>query len=445
MKRKRNLKKKVRKLVHLTIILIISLVTIIFGSKILLSKESTFPQNHPKLDVMKELLSYNLGEKINEKFLQWVKKQYGEKTLNELYEYLKNDAYQEKIWHNITNYSLKVLMDQYNKIYENKSNVQEIQTSGKDITLSFVGDISLADNWYIIPKYEEQNKKVYGILSEDVVNIMKKSDIMVANNEFTVSNRGEKMPGKYYTFRAKPERLKIYEEMGVDLVTLANNHVYDFGKTAFYDMLDSLEEYKIPYVGAGRNIEEAKRPYYFIANGYKIAFVNATRAEKLILTPEATETEGGVLRCYDPTTFIKVIEEAKKQSDYVIALVHFGKEDSTELEKVQVDTSKQYIDAGADIIIGSHAHILQGIDFYKEKAIIYNLGDFIFNHETKDTAIFQLKITNDGEFQYKMIPCHQKDEYTKKLDGDESQRVLNKLQNLSPNIIINSDGTFLQK
>ena len=81
---------------------------------------------------------------------------------------------------------------------------------------------------------------------------------MVANSEFTVSNRGTKMAGKQYTFRAKPERLTIYDEMGVDLVTLANNHVYDFGRDAFLDMLDSFDKYEIPRIGAGKNIEEGE-------------------------------------------------------------------------------------------------------------------------------------------------------------------------------------------
>jgi poly-gamma-glutamate synthesis protein (capsule biosynthesis protein) len=319
-------------------------------------------------------------------------------------------------------------------------------TNGKkeEITLSFVGDVSLADNWYIMPEYDKRNKKVYGILSEEVVQIMTSSDIMVANNEFTISNRGSKMPNKYYTFRGKPERLNIYKEMGVNLVTLANNHIYDYGKTAFNDAIDALNEYDIPYIGAGKNIEEAKEPFYYIINGYKIGFVNATRAEKYILTPEATETSGGVLRCYDPTTFLKVIEETKKNSDFVIALVHWGKEDSSELEQVQLDTSKKYIEAGADLIVGTHAHTLQGIDFYNNKAIVYNIGDFIFNHETKDTGIFQLKIDNDGNFKYYFLPCKQKDKYTSLLTDVEMTRVLNKMRNLSPNITITETGEFYQ-
>jgi poly-gamma-glutamate synthesis protein (capsule biosynthesis protein) len=125
-----------------------------------------------------------------------------------------------------------------------------------------------------------------------------------------------------------------------------------------------------------------------------------------------------------------------------VALVHWGKEDSTVLEDVQIETSKLYIDAGADLIVGSHAHILQGIDFYKGKAIVYNLGDFIFNHETKDTAIFQLKVNDDGSFEYYFIPCRQDDKYTYLLEGNEKLRVLNNIRGLSTNTIIEDSGKF---
>lgn len=402
-------------------------------------------QKLSKEEIITNLLTYKLEDNINEKFLNWIATNYSLDTLEKLEKYLETSEYNSNIWHQLTSNSLIVLLDRYNNVTSNR--IKELtskQTNG-EVILSFVGDVSLADDWYIMPKYDERGKKIYGILSEKVVNIMTSSDIMVANNEFTISNRGEKMPNKYYTFRASPERLSIYKEMGVNLVTLANNHIYDYGIDAFNDALDSLEQYNIPYIGAGRNIEEAKEPFYYIINGYKIGFVNATRAEKYILTPEATDTTGGVLRCYDPTTFINVIEETKKNSDFVIALVHWGKEDSSDLEQVQLDTSKQYINAGADLIVGTHAHTLQGIDFYNDKAIVYNIGDFIFNHETKDTGIFQLKINNDGTFKYYFLPCKQQDKYTYLLADQEKARVLTKMQNLSPNITINDDGEFYQK
>lgn len=431
---------KRKKLLIISIPTLIIFIFIIFTSS---NKNEPFHHISKKQlykDTVTNILSYSL-ENIDENFLAWVNQEYSYEVLAKLEKNLKENTYTPNTWHQLTSNSLIVLQDKYNNITSSK--IRELTSKkNNEVTLNFIGDVSLADNWYIMPKYDERGKKIHGILSPEVVNTIKSADIGVANNEFTISDRGTKMPKKYYTFRGSPNRLSIYEEMGINLLTLANNHIYDFGETAFNDSIDTLTQYNIPYIGAGKNIEEAKEPFYYIVNGYKIAFVNATRAEKFILTPEATQTTGGILRCYDPTTFINVISEAKKQSDFVIALIHWGKEDSSQLEQVQIDTSKQYIDAGADLIVGTHAHTLQGIDFYNNKAIIYNLGDFIFNNETKDTAIFTLKIDNDGNFKYYFIPCLEKEEYTSLLTGTEKERVLNKIRNLSPNITINKDGEF---
>ena len=440
MKKKR--KRKLKLWVKIVLFIIILILELIFSPFLFNYKSKTNPKimNKKQKENLTETIYNKIeDENITKEFIEWISDNYGEKNLSKLDDLLNDNEYDTKIWHEITGNSYIVLQDLYTKKYDNMNNVKIIKTK-ETSTLSFIGDVSLADNWYIMPKYDERNKGIYGILSEDVVKIMTESDLMIANNEFTVSDRGEKMPGKYYTFRASPKRLKIYQDLGVDLVTLANNHVYDFGKIAFYDMIDSFNEYKIPYIGAGKNIEEAKKPYYFIVNGYKISFVNATRAEKIILTPEATEDEGGVFRCYDPTNFINVIKQEKEVSDYVVALIHYGKEDSHELEDVQIESSKQYIDAGADVIVGTHAHVLQGIEFYKDKPIIYNLGDFIFNDETKDTGIFQIKLNNDGNMEYYFIPALEQDEYTKLLVGEERGRVINNMNSWSINANINSEG-----
>lgn len=206
--------------------------------------------------------------------------------------------------------------------------VESGDTSKPDqaFTISIVGDISLADNWKIMPWYDSRGKGVSGILSDEVLKIMRESDFMVANSEFAVSNRGTPIPGKQYTFRAKPERLAIYGEMGVDLVTLANNHVYDFGPLAFSDMLDSFEAIKMPYVGAGRNLAGAKKPYYLtLPSGYRVAFVNATRAEKWgIDTPGATATTSGVLLCYDPPPNSLILSRKRKPTTITSSLLFTG-------------------------------------------------------------------------------------------------------------------------
>lgn len=433
--KKRKLRKSVRDM-----ILMILLVCIMF----LFYKVETRPlkkKTVPKEPTFLEQVSKKL-EAIDFNFLEWIDEEYPDSFKKMLT--LLEEPYTENMWHQATGYSYQVLQDFYQKKYDSMNNVTILESHNLS-TLSFVGDVSLADNWFIMPKYDQRGKGVYGILSEDTVKVMKDSDLMVVNSEFTVSERGSAMRGKQYTFRAHPSRLKIYEEMGVDLVTLANNHVYDFGRDAFLDMLDAFDEIKMPRIGAGRNLEEAMKPYYFIINGYKFAFLNATRAEKYILTPGATETSEGVFRCYDRTNLIQQIQKVKEESDYVVTIIHFGKEGYHTLEEEQIASSKAYIEAGSDVIVGHHAHVLQGVEFYQHKPIIYNLGNFIFNSETIDTAIFQIQVNDNGEFMYSMIPALQKNEYTSLLTGEEKQRVIHLLNSWSINAHINEDGKILEK
>ena len=440
MKRKK-IKKKPIIIITLIILVIIVFVQIknIKNEKI----EEKEEIKEEKVDLVNEIYNRLIDINIEKDFLIWINEKYPN-SLQVIKDYLNNKEYNPNVWHLATGYSYIVLNDLYKDLYNNSNNIKVIDSKETSI-LSFVGDVSLADNWYIMPEYDKRNKNVLGILSESVLNIMKNSELMVANSEFTVSNRGTAMKGKQYTFRAKPERLKIYDEMGVDLVTLANNHTYDFGKDAFLDMLDAFEKYNIPHIGAGHNLKEASEPYYFIINGYKFGFLNATRAEKYILTPGATETTEGVFRCYDPTNMINKIKEVKNNSDYVIAIIHFGKEGSHELEKEQVTSAKQYIDAGADVIIGHHAHVLQGFEFYKDKPIVYNLGDFIFNGNTEDTAIFQIKLEKNGEMSYYIIPALQKNKYTDILNGSEKERIIKNLNNWSVNAHIDLNGLITKK
>jgi len=307
-------------------------------------------------------------------------------------------------------------------------------------TISFTGDISLADNWHIAPKYDERGG-ITGILGDTMLETMRNSDFLVVNSEFTVSNRGTALPGKMYTFRAKPERLAIYHEMGVDLADLANNHVYDYGKDAFLDMLDAFDEYQVPHIGAGKNLEEAKKPYFVTIGDFKFAFVAATRAEKNVMTPEATETNPGTFWCYDPTEMIELIKSLKDQVDFVIPVIHFGRENSHDLEKAQVDSARAYIDAGAAMVVGHHAHNLQGVEIYNGKPIIYNLGNFLFNNLDTDTALFQVKMDQDGNMEYYILPALQTNYQTILLDdGAKKQQIIDDINSWSINAHLDETG-----
>ncbi|MFY9612117.1 MAG: CapA family protein, partial [Tissierellaceae bacterium] len=279
-----------------------------------------------------------------------------------------------------------------------------------DFVLSFAGDINFDENWATMKYYNTAENGIYDCISPELIELMKEADIMCLNNEFTYSTGGTPLKGKAYTFRAHPSRVEILKEMGVDIVSLANNHAYDYGPQSLIDTMATLKEAGISYVGAGHNIDEAMEPAYFEVDGKTIAYVAPSRAEKNKMTPQATMDSPGILRCYDTELFVETIKEAKINADYVIAYVHWGTEYSYELEEVQLSTGREYLDAGADIIIGAHPHILQGIEYYNGKPIVYSLGNYWFNNKDIDTILLNIHFYGDDteeSIELEIIPAIQ--------------------------------------
>lgn len=313
-----------------------------------------------------------------------------------------------------------------------------------DITICFSGDISLADDAVTIKQWKNSENDLSKCISPELLEIMNAADVMCVNNEFTFSTRGKPMEGKAYTFRANPERVSLLSEMGVDLALLANNHVFDYGKESILDTFDTLESAGIAYFGAGKNLSEAMQPHYVEIDGITIAFVAASRAEKYKMTPQATETEPGILRCYDTELFLEVIKEADANADIVLACVHWGTEYSTVLEEVQLTTGKLYLDAGADAIIGSHSHCLQGMEFYDGKPIVYSLGNFWFNHRDLDTMLVEIRITGEREnpqLEVVVIPALQKNYKTTILtEQKDKEELYEYLESISINVEISENG-----
>ena len=321
-----------------------------------------------------------------------------------------------------------------------------------DFTLGFAGDICLADNY--IPMQHLQamgSENISDGIDPRYIEIMRGMDLMWINNEFVYSRRGAPLPTKAWTFCGDPDNVSYLKDLGVDIVGLANNHTFDFGEESFLDTLETLEKAEIPYVGAGRNIERAAAPVYLEAGGFTIAYVAASRAEYTIYTPEATETEPGILWCYDYARFLESIREAAANADYVIALPHWGVEHSTVLEDEQISGAHACIDAGADAVIGAHPHILQGIEYYEGKPILYSLGNFWFDGYDIDTMVAQLRIKGkraegeaplkDAEVELKLYPGTQSGVYTGLADTEEwKSRILLDLEGISVNVRIDEEG-----
>ena len=330
------------------------------------------------------------------------------------------------------------------QVTEDTTETEIVDLHEYDFTLCFAGDISLDESAVTTAKLDSSENGIYDCISPELIQIMQDADIMCLNNEFTYSMNGSPMPSKMYTFRANPSRVSVLQEMGVDIVTLANNHVYDYGKQALLDTFTTLKDAGIDYFGAGENLEEAMKPVYYEIDGKTIAFVGASRAEKYKLTPQATETDPGILRCYDTELFLEVIREADANADFVIAVVHWGTEYSYDLESVQLSTGKEYLDAGADAIIGGHSHCLQGMEYYDGKPIIYSLGNYWFNSKTLDSMLIKLHFSGDdngGGLEVSVVPAIQKGAKTQIVtEAEEEERIYSFLEGISVNVEIDENG-----
>lgn len=389
------------------------------------------------------------GYLVDESFLMWLSRQYGEECIYQLADAVIEETQNVEKWYEITGKSIHVLWMEYCEhtgfqSYALENVYQKECADSSQVVMDFTGDINLSEGWSTTKYMELRANGIADCMSEALLAEMRGADILMINNEYTYSTRGTPLEGKAYTFRANPERVEELKKLGTDVVSLANNHVYDYGADALVDTLETLENAEIPYVGAGRNITDAKKPVSFIANGRKITIVSATQIERSTnYTKEATEDSPGVLKTLNPDKFISVIESVRKNSDYVIVFVHWGTEGTNNYGSDQVTLGQQFIDAGADVIIGGHTHCLQGFEYYKGKPIIYSLGNFWFNDKKLDTGLSQVVIhTDTNEIDFRFLPCIQQGCITSLVeDTTEKQRILDFMQQISaPGVVVDSEG-----
>lgn len=365
------------------------------------------------------------------------------------------------------------------KIYAMKS------SSPDTITLAFAGDILFDPAYAVMAKLKQRGGRMEDGISEELLARMRSADIFMVNNEFTYSNGGTPTEGKQYTFRAAPESVSYLEDMGADVVSLANNHVYDYGESALIDTLKTLEDKGIPYVGAGRNLEEASKPVSFIVNDTKITILSATQIERQDHpdTKGATESSAGTFRCWNPDRLIEAVALARQNSDYVIVYIHWGTENTTEIDWAQRDQAKMIAEAGADLIVGDHPHCLQPLAYVNDVPVIYSLGNFWFNSRQVDTCLLEVEFRTvsatdsadmsglepadaagqeqadltggqpgnasvGGQRQkpvVRIVPAIQKDCYTSQLHDAEQKRVIDHLNGISANAYLDEDGMMHPK
>lgn len=267
-----------------------------------------------------------------------------------------------------------------------------------DITLSFAGDVMLANfkNEKIsggFNEYAEREKPSY--FFEKVSSVFKKDDFTVVNleNVFTDNDleEVEKDHDPAYWFRSKTSNTKILTAGGIEGVSLANNHTGDYGNKGYSDTINAVKKAGIEYGTFGKTM-------YYEKNGFKIAVICC-----------------GLWGASNTSAIISQIRAEEKKTDYQIIYFHGGKERIYEPEEWKVKACRSLIDNGAELVIGNHPHVLQPREIYKDKEIVYSLGNFCFGGNRKPlnrTIIYQMKLTVENETLIlrdsasKIIPCY---------------------------------------
>lgn len=315
--------------------------------------------------------------------------------------------------------------------------------SGETVKLNFAGDVIFAGR-----VGELLQKKGYDYSYAALDGLFKKDDLTVVNLETPITTGGVGAADKQYVFKGAPEALDALKNAGVDAVNLANNHTLDQGEEGLMDTLDHLSKRNIPYVGAGSDRKEAYSALYFERKGIKIALLGYTR-----VLPKMEWMAGakkpGLASVYDSAEALKAIAAAKKQADLVVIVVHWGKERMEQYDAAQQALGRSFIDAGADLVMGGHPHVLQGIEPYKGKWIAYSTGNFIFTRSTNpatwETAVFQAECSAKGQCSLQLSPMNAELGQPVPMNEADGQLLLHKVESLSAGLVkINNDGTVVQ-
>lgn len=240
-------------------------------------------------------------------------------------------------------------------------------STNKKIKISAVGDISFAGNTSLDPIHT---------LFQQVKTAWTDSDLVIGNLESPLLTIGTGVPGKC-VLKANPRWAQVLASAGINMVSLANNHVMDYGPDGLFSTMEALKKVGILFVGAGANQDAALKPLYMSLNGQKLAFIARS---SVVVSSQCYATENTPGAAHLDINQTKVaIRECQQQADIVVVLLHWGIDNYSYPSPFQRIIARELIKAGADFIFGHHPHVLQGAEKIGNGLVCYSLGHFVFS------------------------------------------------------------------
>ena len=311
-----------------------------------------------------------------------------------------------------------------------------------EITLTFSGDTMF--DWQLRPVIEKNGADYpFQHVKEEIT----KADISFINLESAFTAREKKVPGQQFWIKSDPSTLQAIKNTGYDIVNIGNNHTLDYGQDGLLDTISHVEKLKLPYTGAGKNAEDAYTARELTVKGKKFKFLSFVR-----FMPNfnwvAGDNKPGVANGYDLDLVTKTIQEQKKDADYVIVYMHWGVEKSNRPIEYQKQYVPKMVEAGADAIVGSHPHWLQGFEYYNKVPIAYSLGNFLFpsyvNGKSAETGVLTLTFKGN-DVQMSFNPYIIRNNQVSPVNEEEKKKALQYLQAVSTDVEIDDTGKIINK
>lgn len=294
--------------------------------------------------------------------------------------------------------------------------------SGEPVTIAFGGDTHFEG-------------MLRGKLAEDplgfldpITALLSSADLAMVNLETAITERGSPEP-KEFTFRAPVSALTSLADAGIDVVSMANNHGMDFGTEGLEDSLAAKETSGFPIIGIGRTAADAYAPFRTDVKGQRIAILAATQVldDNLMSRWTATDTQAGLASAEEADRLVAAVAGARATSDTVVVFLHWGIEEQTCPSDRQQELARQLVDAGADVIVGGHAHRIQGAGRLDAAFVAYGLGNFIWYSRGgpgAQSGVLVVTVTGRDVDRYEWRPAEIRDGVPRPLEGDAAAAAL---------------------
>lgn len=264
--------------------------------------------------------------------------------------------------------------------------------SKKNIILLLTGDIMLGGEF---TEFKENRHVDYEYPFDGVKKLFEEADIVFGNLECTLSKTNEVRQDKSMTLYSPPDSIQALKYLGYNIISLGNNHINDYGEQGLVKTIKILGDSGISCFGAGRNLGEARKAVFIETKGLRFAFLGYTTDESHVSSIIASSNRAGCVY-YDLPRIEQDIVRARSKADIICISLHWGYEHQIYPSPKQVTLAHRVIEAGADIIIGHHPHLVQGFEKYKQGVIFYSLGNFFFpNYYDKLGIIFRWSEESD--------------------------------------------------